>query len=90
LDADRLILLTGVPNVLIHYGKPNQHKLDTVKTEELQRYIDDGHFAPGSMLPKVLAAKAFVQGYTQRIAIIGALTDASAIVEGRAGTQIID
>lgn len=90
LDADRLILLTGVANVLIHYGKPNQRKLETVKTDELQTYIEEGHFAPGSMLPKVLAAKAFVQGHPDRVAIIGALTDASAIVEGRAGTQIID
>lgn len=89
IEADRLILLTGVPNVLINFGKPNQFKLERVYSEELQTYIEQGQFAPGSMLPKVEAAKAFVQSGKGKVAIIGALTDAKAIVEGKAGTQIL-
>lgn len=59
LDADYLIILTAVEQVAINFGKENEKWLATLSPEEAKQYIGEGHFAPGSMLPKVEAALAF-------------------------------
>ena len=59
LDADFLIILTAVEKVAINFGKPEEKWLDDITTDDARKYMDEGHFAPGSMLPKVQAAVKF-------------------------------
>ena len=59
LDADMLIILTAVEKVAINFGKENEKWLDDLTVEEAQKYVEEGQFAPGSMLPKVQAAMDF-------------------------------
>ena len=61
LDADFLIILTAVEKVALNYGKPDEKWLDDVTVEEAKQYVEEGHFAPGSMLPKVQAALDFAE-----------------------------
>ncbi|MET0606329.1 MAG: carbamate kinase [Beijerinckiaceae bacterium] len=88
LDIDTLVLLTAVPRVAIHFGKPEQKFLDVVSLSEMKRHLADGQFPPGSMGPKVEAAIRFLEGGGERC-IIGALTEAGAAIAGEAGTHII-
>ena len=88
LDADTLMILTAVDAVKINYGLENEQSLGYVTADELSRYIDQGHFAAGSMLPKVEAAREFVGKSPGRRAIITSLDSASEALEGRAGTTI--
>lgn len=87
VDADVFMMLTDVPNVYIHYGKPNQKKLEELSIEEAQRYMDEGHFADGSMGPKMQSAIDFAQ--KGRTAIICALDEADLALQGKAGTRIV-
>ncbi|MDD3903670.1 MAG: carbamate kinase [Sphaerochaeta sp.] len=61
LKADLFVISTAVEKVCLNYGKPNQITLDTITTSEAEQYIAEGHFAPGSMLPKVQAIVDFVK-----------------------------
>ena len=61
VEADLFIVLTGVDYVFVNYNKPNQEKLEHVTVSQLEEYIKQEQFAPGSMLPKVEAAIAFVK-----------------------------
>jgi carbamate kinase len=87
LDADRLLILTDVEQVYINFRKPGQQALSTVSVEQAKQYIAEGHFASGSMGPKVRAAVAFVEA-GGRQAIITHLHSAVAALEGRTGTII--
>lgn len=89
LDADILLVLTAVERVAIHFGKENQRDLEKISVEEAKRYIEEGHFAPGSMLPKVEAALKFAQSKPGRKAIIASLDKAKLAIEGESGTTII-
>ncbi len=89
LDADCLMILTAVEKAAIHFGKPEQQWLDTISVEEARRYCGEGHFAPGSMLPKVEAAIAFAASKPGRRALITLLEKAKDGVEGRTGTVIV-
>lgn len=89
LDADYLIILTAVEKAAIHYGKPEQRWLDTVTVEEARAYCEEGHFAPGSMLPKVEAAMAFAASKPGRRALITLLEKAREGIEGKTGTVIV-
>ncbi|RKD25495.1 carbamate kinase [Caminicella sporogenes DSM 14501] len=89
LDADYLIILTAVEKVAINFGKPNQKELDKLTVEQAQKYIEEGHFAPGSMLPKVKAAIKFAQSKEGRKALITALEKAADGIEGRTGTLVV-
>jgi carbamate kinase len=84
LDADALLLLTDVPAVFRHYGSEDQTAIGDATPEALE----DLELTPGSMGPKVGAAIAFVQA-SGKLAGIGQLTDARAILEGHAGTRIL-
>ncbi len=88
LDADYLIVLTAVEQVAINFGKENEKWLSTLNIEEAERYIEEGHFAPGSMLPKVKAAMSFAQSKDGRKALITSLEKASAGIAGETGTKI--
>ena len=88
LDADVLIILTAVEKVAVNFGKPDQKWLDSLTPEEARRYMDEGQFAPGSMLPKVQAAVQFAESRPGRTALITLLEKAGAGVAGETGTTI--
>jgi carbamate kinase len=90
LDADRFVILTAVEKVSLHYGKPNQIDLAKMTVADCERHIAAGHFAKGSMLPKVIAAKRFAASRQGRIAIIASLERAKEALEGTTGTLIKD
>ena len=88
LDADMLIILTAVEKVAIRFGKPDQEWLGKVSVGDAERYIAEGHFAPGSMLPKVEAALSFVKSGVGRRAMITMLSKARDGLAGKTGTVI--
>ena len=88
LDVHALVILTAVEKVSINFKKPDQKDLDTLSVAEAKRYIAEGHFAPGSMLPKIEAAVKFVESKPGRRAIITSLDQAALALEGKAGTTI--
>ncbi|MBI9010085.1 MAG: carbamate kinase [Tenericutes bacterium] len=88
LDADLLIILTAVDKVKINYNKENETSLDDITISEIDKYIEEGHFLKGSMLPKIEAARSFVEAKKGRIAIIAALEEAHEAINGKAGTII--
>ncbi len=87
LKADKLVILTGVDNVYINYGKQNQEKLERVSASRLNALIEENQFAPGSMLPKVEAAIEFVNSGEGREAIITSLEQLKNLYRG-AGTVV--
>lgn len=88
LDADALVILTAVEKVSINFKKPDQKDLDAITPTEARQYMAEGHFAPGSMLPKIEAAVKFVESKPGRKAIITSLDKAALALEGKAGTTI--
>ena len=88
LDADMLIILTAVEKVAVNFGKPDQRGLDELTPEEARRYIAEGQFAHGSMLPKVEAAVKFAESKPGRKALITLLEKARDGIAGKTGTVI--
>ncbi len=88
LDFDTLFILTAVEKIAVNFGKPSQKNLDKISVKEAYMYIEEGHFAPGSMLPKVKAAVDFVESRENRIAIITSLENAKRAIAGETGTTI--
>ena len=88
VDASVLMILTDVHKVSLNYHTPNQNDLDQITSSEARQFIAQGHFPPGSMLPKVLAAVRFVEN-SGDFAIICSLDQALEALEGRAGTRIV-
>ena len=91
LKADLLVISTGVPQVCINFGRPDQRALSRVTAEELKRYADEGHFAPGSMLPKIQAVIQFLEcpGREGRRAVITDPQSLGRAVEDKAGTHVV-
>ncbi len=89
LDADMLVILTEVEKVCINFNKPDQKQLETCTVAEMEKYAQEGHFAPGSMLPKVKASMKFAASKQGRTAIISSLEFAKSAITGTAGTKII-
>ncbi len=88
LDADFLVILTAVEKVAVNFGKPDQQWLDELTPETAARYIEEGQFAPGSMLPKVQAALAFAQSGPGRSSLITLLERAADGIAGKTGTIV--
>lgn len=88
IDADYLIILTAVEKVAINFGKENEEWLTNLNLEEIDKYIEEGHFAPGSMLPKIEASKSFVNCKKGRKALITSLEKVVDGINGRTGTII--
>ncbi len=88
VDADVLMILTEVEKVAVNWGKENQQDLDHMSLKEAVRYIEEGQFAAGSMLPKVEAAMKFARTYPDKKAIITSLDKAIDALEGKTGTVI--
>ena len=88
LKADMLMILTAVERVCIHYQKSNQQELGGMTVEQARQYIEQGHFAPGSMLPKVEACLSFVEKMQNGTAVITSLSGAKDALLGKTGTKI--
>lgn len=88
IGAEFLIILSNVPNVYLDFNGPNQRSLNAVTLDEVERYINEGHFPEGSMGPKVEAIRRFLHSGGKRALITSpdCLPDA---LEGRAGTHFI-
>lgn len=90
LDCDTLFILTAVRKVSINFGTPEQIDLDRMTVEQAEKYRQEGHFAPGSMLPKINAAVEFVRSKGGRVSIISSLGNAKEAISEGAGTIITD
>ena len=89
LDADCLVILTAVEKVAVNFGKPDQTWLDSLTPDQARVYMDEGQFAPGSMLPKVQAAVQFAESKPGRSALITLLEKARDGIAGKTGTVIV-
>lgn len=85
IGADNFFILTDVPKVCINFHTPQEKSLDRITVSEAGQYLEEGHFAEGSMAPKVRAAISFVEK-TGNEAII---TCSDALGDGNAGTRIV-
>lgn len=88
IDADCLIILTAIEKVAINFGKPNEKWLSNITVDEANEYIKQGHFAPGSMLPKIQAAVEFASSKSNRYTLITLLEKAKDGIAGKTGTVI--
>jgi carbamate kinase len=88
LDAEMLVILTAVDRVCINFNKPNQKELSDINLEEAGKYIKEGHFAKGSMLPKVEACMDYVRFSNNGKALITSLEKAKEALHGSTGTII--
>src|SRR4051812_252673 len=88
VDADVLVIGTDVPHAVLHYGTPEARDVGVVTVAELRAYAAEGHFASGSMGPKVDAACRFVEGGGSR-AVITDLAHLAEAVTGAAGTVVV-
>jgi carbamate kinase len=88
VNADYLFILTAVDRVAVNFGKPEQKELASMTIAEAEKYCGEGHFAPGSMLPKVEAAMMFVKSGDNRNAVICSLEKVQLAVKGESGTLI--
>ncbi len=87
IKADILLILTDVEKVALHFGRKDQHDIDTMTVSEAEGYLQAGHFPPGNMGPKIEAAVRFVRAGGKK-AIITSLPSGAEALEGRAGTLI--
>ncbi|MGT2888015.1 carbamate kinase [Streptococcus didelphis] len=88
LGADQLIILTAVDYVYIHFGREDQKALSHVRTKDIIEHVNNGEFAKGSMLPKIIACMSFLGKNPQGIAIITSLQGLEEALKGNIGTHI--
>ena len=88
INADYLVILTAVDNVYINFRKENEKKLENVSIKEMEQYLEDNHFAKGSMFPKVQASINFVKTGLNKVAVIASLNNAKEEFKLKAGTII--
>ncbi|MDF2787194.1 MAG: carbamate kinaselike protein [Neobacillus sp.] len=88
VNAETLIITTGVPRVCINFGKPNQLALEKITVEETKQYVLENHFAPGSMLPKIEASLSFLENGGRKVVITNPESLQDAINE-KQGTHIV-
>lgn len=88
IKSDKLIILTAVDYIFINFGKENEEKLTKVTTADMEKYIEEGQFAKGSMLPKVEASLEFIEKNPEGEVLITSLENLDAALEGKVGTVI--
>jgi carbamate kinase len=88
IEADALVILTGVDYAYINFGKDNQSELKELTVKEGRELMEAGHFAKGSMLPKIESAIEFVS-LTGKEAIITSLENVDLALKGESGTRIV-
>jgi carbamate kinase len=89
VEADILLILTAVERVCVNFKQPDQKELSFMSVEDCERYIAEGQFAPGSMLPKIQAAIAFARNSPANKTIITSLDKAVEALRGKTGTVIM-
>jgi carbamate kinase len=87
IEAEELLILTGVDKVAINYNKPNQKDLDTLSVAEAEKYFNQGQFPKGSMGPKIQAAINFIKQGGKKV-IITSIDKAVEALNGKNGTVI--
>jgi carbamate kinase len=87
LGIEEMLILTGVHQVAIGFGTPEERGLGEVSLAEMKKYMDEGHFPPGSMGPKIEAAIRFIESGGKRVSI-ARLEEAVPALRGEAGTHI--
>ena len=87
LKADVFIISTGVKTVCLNYGKADQKELNRISLAEARQYMDEGHFAPGSMAPKIEAAMKFLEKGGKEVIITNPENIRDAVING-SGTHI--
>ncbi|AHC14442.1 carbamate kinase [Salinispira pacifica] len=88
VGAHELIIITGVPQVSINFGTPQQQDLSRITLAQARHYQRQGHFPAGSMGPKIAAAIEFVQADPENRVIITDVESLPAAIRGEAGTVI--
>lgn len=88
VKADYLLILTGVDNVYINFNEPDQEKLEEVTVSQLEEWIEEDQFAPGSMLPKIEAAIDFVKNRPEGKVVITSLENVNNFFEGGSATVV--
>ncbi|MHA2426048.1 MAG: carbamate kinase [Candidatus Thorarchaeota archaeon] len=88
LNADLLLISTAVEQVYLNFGKDNQEPILKMDHIQAQRYIDEGHFTPGSMLPKIEACVDFIKNGGKE-ALITDPQNISRALRGETGTKIV-
>ncbi len=88
LHADMLVILTAVEKVSINFNKPNQIDLDEMSLEQARQYIEEGHFAKGSMLPKVESCIDYLEKMITGKELLTSLEKAKDALQGKTGTVI--
>ena len=89
VESQVLLILTDVPGAYLHYRTPDQQLLGEVTVEEISSYAAAGHFAAGSMGPKVEAAIRFASRERGRCSIITSLESAAKALQGETGTRVM-
>lgn len=87
INADILVILTNVKQAELYYNTPDAQKIGKVSIDEVEKYINDGHFAKGSMLPKMIAACDFIRNGGKK-AIITDLNNLNNALKGKTATII--
>jgi len=88
IGANLLLISTAVEQVALNWGKPNQTMIDQMTAAEARRYMEAGHFAPGSMKPKIEAILWFLEQGGQE-AIITNPKNIERALAGETGTRIV-
>ncbi|HEX08549.1 MAG TPA: carbamate kinase [Thermoplasmatales archaeon] len=88
INADLLFILTDVEKVYLDYGTEKQKPLDKIRLDEIRKYYTEGHFPPGSMGPKVLAAIRFLESGGKKV-IISHIEKAWEALKEKTGTHIV-
>ncbi len=87
LGADTLIISTAIDAVYLNFGQKDQRPLSRVSLPEIKRYLEEGHFKPGSMKPKIEAIINFLENGGEK-AIITSPENLLSAFKGKAGTTI--
>ncbi|MGC5326404.1 carbamate kinase [Brevibacillus sp. SYSU BS000544] len=88
INADYLVILTTVSNVYIHFNTPHQKKIERIDSKSLNTLKEEGHFAKGTMLPKIEAALQFLENNPQGKAIITSVDNVANIFSSKPGTLV--
>lgn len=89
IEADRLLILTDVTHAMLNYGQLEEEKIEKMTPVTAKKYEQEGHFAQGSMQPKVEACRRFVEA-TNNQAGIGSIDQFGEVVKGTTGTKVVD
>lgn len=88
LKSDQLIILTGVTQVCLNYGKENEEPISTMTVADAEKYMAEGHFEEGTMLPKIEAAITYLKTVPNGSVLITSMKNVKDAVKGKTGTLI--